>query len=131
MSAIRLFGALDPVAAKLAELEAACVAQILAGYTSAALGAPHTYPAKDADQRNMTASVTASLLPGLAADWTAPFWCADADGTWAMQPHTAAQIQQAGADGYAAILAARVKLAGLNARVATATTPDDLAALTW
>lgn len=118
-------------AAKLAEVTAACGAAILAGYTSAALGILHTYPAKDTDQANMTASVVASLLPGLPADWTTPFWCADASLTWAFVPHTAAQIQQAGQDGKTAILAAQARLADLKAQIAAATTADQVNALSW
>ena len=116
---------------KLAELSAACAAEILGGYSSAALGAPHTYPSNPNDQSNMNASVTASLLPGQAADWTALFMCEDADGLWAMRPHTAAQIQQAGHDGYTAILQPRVKLDGLKAQVAAATTAAQVNALSW
>lgn len=117
--------------AKHLELNAACQSQIYSGYESAALGAPHHYPANDKDQSNMIASVTSSLYPGLPAEWVTPFWCADGSGVWAYRPHTAAQIQQAGADGKAAILAALSKNAVLQARVAAATTIDELNAVEW
>ena len=88
---------------KLAELSAACVAQIYEGFNSSALGAPYLYPAKDKDQANLSASVTASLIPSLPANWSTDFWCADSEGVWALRPHTAVQIQQVGLDGKAAI----------------------------
>jgi hypothetical protein len=118
-------------AAQLAALQAACDAEIAAGYASAALGAAHTYPTKANDQLNMSASVVASLLPGLPPDWTTPFWCADAAGAWAMREHTAAQIQQAGSDGKAMIQAAQVKLATLSAQVLAAADAATVQAVVW
>lgn len=104
---------LDEVkASRVADLRTACGAAILGGYVSEALGVAHTYPNQTTDQSNMAASVVASLMPGLPPDWTTPFWCADADGVWAMRPHTAAQIQQAGADAKAWVLACQAKLSG-------------------
>ncbi len=76
---------------------------IFAGYQSNALGTAHHYPAKDRDQANMIASVTDSYNPNNATDWTTPFWCRDDAGVWALRPHTADQIRQAGKDGKAAI----------------------------
>lgn len=70
-------------------------------------------------------------MPNLPADWTTPFWCADASGVWAYRDHTVAQIQQAGLDGKAAILAAQVKLAGLNAKIETTASITDVLALAW
>lgn len=116
---------------KAAALRAACQQEIWNGYSSAALGAPFTYPATEADQRNLIAAVVASLLPGLPADWTTPFWCVDQSGLWAMRDHTAGQIQHAGADGKACIVAAQRKLAGLLDQVSTAATRDDLDAIGW
>lgn len=118
-------------AAQIALLRAACDAAITGGYTSSALGAPHTYPSTVLDQQNMIASVTASLLPGLAAGWTTPFWCEDSTGAWAMAPHTAAQIQQAGSDGKAAVVAAQQHLATLSAEVAAAATTAAVQAIAW
>ena len=120
------------VKARLASsLRAACAAAITGGYASAALGSPHTYPSQSTDQANMIASVCASLLPGLPGDWSTPFWCADPEGVWAFHPHTAAQIQQVGSDGKAAVVAAQTKLTGLLAQVTAATTEDQVIAVTW
>lgn len=106
--------------AKIAEMSAECVASILSGFRSSALGAEHTYPAKPTDQTNLAGSILDSLIaaPG---DWATPFWCADAGGTWDFRMHTAAQIQQVGRDGKAAILAAMTKNEGLRAQIMAST----------
>jgi hypothetical protein len=116
---------------KVALLREACTQQIVSGFPSAALGAQHTYPAKPQDQANLTGSVLASLLPGNPANWSTPFWCADAAGAWAYQMHTAAQIQQVGQDAKAAIVTALVKNETLAAQVAAATTQSAVNAITW
>lgn len=117
--------------AKIAELSAACQAQIYAGFQSSALGAAHTYPAKDKDQANLSGSVVASLLPGLPANWTTPFWCEDATGSWSFVQHTAAEIQQVGTDGKSAILAALQKNSTLAAQVMAAANVADVQAIVW
>lgn len=118
-------------ASKLTQLSSACQAQIYAGFQSSALGSAHAYPAKDKDQANLAASVLSSLYPGLPAGWTTPFWCADAQGNWTYVQHTAAQIQQVGADGKAAILAALQKNATLAQQVMAATTTSELESIVW
>jgi hypothetical protein len=104
-------------AAQIAALSASCAAAIYAGFTSDALGTAYTYPAKDTDQQNLASSVLSSLMPNLPATWETPFWCCDATGTWAFVAHTAAEIQQVGQDGKAAILAAMQKNQSLSAEV--------------
>lgn len=116
---------------KAAALRAACQRQIRDGYTSEALGAAHTYPASEVDQRNMIAAIAESLLPNARADWTTPFWCADAGGVWAMRDHAVAQIQRAAADGRSAVVAAQLRLAALLKQVAAATSRGDLDAIAW
>ena len=118
-------------AVQLASLRAECDAAILAGYVSSALGAVYLYPSSTTDQINMMGSVTASMLPGLAAGWSTPFWCKDNSGVWAMRPHTASQIRQAGNDGKAWVLTCQQKLAALSATVAAATTVDAVKAVVW
>ncbi|QDD91321.1 hypothetical protein CCZ28_20815 [Pseudomonas oryzihabitans] len=109
----------------------ACDATILEGFVSAALGSEHRYPAKLTDQSNLQASVLASLIPGLAEDWTTPFWCQDATGTWAYRPHTAPQIQQVGTDGKNAINACIARKIALEQQLAKATTLAEIKAITW
>ena len=103
-------------AAKVAEISQACATSIVAGFTSTALGAEHTYPAKATDQTNLAGSIIDSLLAG-AGEWVTPFWCADVDGAWDFRLHTAAQIQQVGRDGKAAILAAMGKNEAMRAQI--------------
>lgn len=123
---------LDDIRAdKIAELSTACANQIYSGFASSALGMTHDYPALDKDQANLAASVLASLVPGLPADWTTRFWCKDAAGVWEFRPHTVAQIQRAGLDGKAAIEAALQKNAVLAAQVTAAADEAAVGAITW
>lgn len=116
---------------KSVELNTEASASIYAGYTSDALGSVHHYPANDKDQVNMTASVVDSLNPTNTAAWVTPFWCADANGVWAYRLHSRTQIQKAGADGKANILAQLQKNAGLQAQLANATTAEQINNITW
>lgn len=118
-------------AAQLASLSASCAAAIVGGFTSTALGSVYTYPSKPTDQQNLSASVLASLMPDLPANWQTPFWCEDATGKWAFVNHTAAQIQQVGQDGKAAILDCMAKNATLSAEVMAAATVGAVQAITW
>lgn len=132
--AIAAFPAITLAEAKTKQigiLNAACQTQIYAGFTSSALGAIHTYPAKDKDQANLTASYAASFDPTNAQGWTTPFWCMDGAGTWALAQHTAVQIQQVGRDGKAAILAAITKNANLAQQVMSASTVAAVEAIVW
>ncbi|HDR9065468.1 hypothetical protein JQC70_22390 [Burkholderia contaminans] len=117
--------------AQIAALNAACAGAIAAGFISSALGAAHTYPAQITDQQNLSASVLASLMPNLPSGWTTPFWCADSSGAWSYAMHSAAEIQQVGQDGKAAILAAISKKAALAAQVNAATSVADVQAVVW
>ena len=121
----------DVKAQKLTELETACAARIAAGFTSSALGKTYTYPAKSTDQANLSASVLASILPGVDGQWTTPFWCANSEGKWAYQAHTATQIQQVGVDGKNAINAAIAQKIVLEQQVEAAKTAAEVAAIIW
>jgi len=130
------------VADKVAELSAACQAQIYAGFESSALGVAHHYPALDKDQQNLTASVLDSTVPGLPEGWQTPFWC-ELEGVWAFRMHSAEQIQTVGRDGKQVILACMAQnavLAGLARAVADnfssgagdlAAATSDLATIVW
>lgn len=114
-----------------ANLENSCAASITEGFTSSALGTAYGYPSKATDQSNLQASVLASLFPGLAEDWTTPFWCQDAAGIWAYRPHTAAQIQRVGTDGKDAINARIARKIQLEEQLAKAKTLAEVEAITW
>jgi hypothetical protein len=116
---------------RIAVLKDACRAQIVAGFQSDALGSVHTYPAKELDQANLVGSVVASLIAGADTTWSTPFWCADVEGAWAFVMHTAGQIQQVGIDSKASILMALSKNEALASTVASATTVEQVEAVTW
>ncbi len=117
--------------AQMDVLDAACKEAVYAGFSSSALGTAHTYPALDTDQQNLSASVLASLMPSVGSGWTTPFWCCDSAGTWSYAEHTAAQIQQVGQDGKAAILAAITKKAQLAAQVNAAASVEAVQSIVW
>ncbi|TAY75330.1 DUF4376 domain-containing protein [Rhizobium ruizarguesonis] len=131
----RLVNAADQLAAlkasRIAVLTATCAEAIVSGYSSSALGSEHQYPSKQTDQINMMGSVTDSLLPGQTVDWSTPFWCADESGAWAFRPHTASQIQGAGADGKAHILECQTKLGQLSVQVMAAASAEAVEAIVW
>lgn len=116
---------------KIAELTKRCASTITGGYTSNALGAKHFYPSDTNDQINMMGSVSASLLPGIPEDWSTPFWCMDENGDWARRLHSAAEIQTAGADGKAHVIACQAELDRLSQEVAAATTAEIIASINW
>lgn len=116
---------------KIAELKSMCTNTITAGFYSEALGVKHLYPAKILDQSNLVASVLDSLLPGNAAEWSTPFWCMDEDGVWYFRTHTALQIQQAGKDGKASILASISKNEILATQVRSAETLEEINSILW
>ncbi len=115
---------------KVSEMRAECDAKILGGFKSSALGTEHLYPAKLTDQTNLAGSILDSLIPG-PTGWTTPFWCADSAGVWAFRAHTAAQIQQVGRDGKAAILAAMTTNEGLRAEIMTAPNAAAVDVIAW
>jgi hypothetical protein len=118
-------------AAKLEAITQACAVSIVSGFTSNALGADNFYPSGPTDQVNLTASVAASREPGLPDTWRAPFYCRDAAGNWARVPHTAAQIQRVGMDGYNTIIAKMAVKDALEVQIMNATTAEEVDALQW
>lgn len=106
-----------------AELNAACAASIVGGFTSSALGAQHTYDSALEDQLNLIGAV------GLGIDL--PYRCADASGVKAFRTHTAAQLKQVAADGAAIKLAALEKAATLKAQVQAAADVTAVNQVVW
>lgn len=109
---------LDEVKAnQITNLSAAFETRIHNGFTSSALGEPHSYPAKEKDQQNLAAAVSESLLPHLNEDWKAPVWCIDGEGNWVFLDHTASQIQQVNVDANASRIAAMKRYQTLTAEI--------------
>lgn len=110
-------------AAKTAEINAACTAAIVGGFSSSALGASHTYDSELEDQLNLIGAV------GLGIDL--PYRCADANGVKEFRLHTAAQLKQVAADGAMVKLAALENAATLKAQVQAAADAASVAAVVW
>ena len=118
--------------AQYAALTNAASTAITNGFTSSALGSAHTYPSGETDQLNLTASVVASMLPGVPTTFTTLFYCASGSpAVWAFTPHTAAQIQQVGTDAKTWIQTQQATHATLAAQVAAATTVNAVQAIVW
>ncbi len=116
-------------AARVRLLTAACAEAITGGFTSSALGSPHTYGSSATDQANMTASAVAALAG--AATWKAQEWCADGNGAWGFVAHDAKQIIQVHTDMTTMIAAARTRLAQLKADVAKESSIEGVKAVSW
>jgi len=115
---------LDSVkASKSTEINAACASSIVGGFTSSALGAPHTYDSALEDQLNLIGAV------GLGIDM--PYRCADAAGVKEFRLHTAAQLKQVAADGARVKLTALEKAAALKAQVQAAVDAAAVEAVVW
>lgn len=110
-------------AAKTAEINAACTAAIVSGFTSSALGADHTYDSALEDQLNLIGAV------GLGIDL--PYRCADATGVKEFRLHTAAQLKQVATDGAVIKLAALEKAATLKVQVQAAADAAAVVAVAW
>lgn len=110
-------------AIKSAEINAACAAAIVGGFTSSALGTPHTYDSALEDQLNLIGAVS------LGVDL--PYRCADAAGIKAFRLHTAAQLKQVAADGALVKLAALEKAATLKTQVQVAADAAAVEAVAW
>lgn len=121
----------DAQRSKINLLRNSCGQQILSGFDSNTLGEVHHYPAMPLDQTNLLGSVLASLLPGNPANWTTAFWCADSAGVWSLATHSAAQIQQVGADAKAAVLSATTKNDTLSKQVDACATIAQVDAIVW
>jgi len=116
--------------AKLQEISSACEAAIVEGFTCDALGSAHTYPAKDRDQANLTASVLDALIAE-DEDYTTPFWCMNSEGVWGYAMHTAEQMKAVGRAGKKAIATAIGKKIVLEAKINACTDAASVQAISW
>ncbi|AQW31390.1 hypothetical protein B0B51_00390 [blood disease bacterium A2-HR MARDI] len=118
-------------ATQVSAISVACAAAITGGFQSSALGKAYTYPSQQTDQANLAANVLSSMYPNLPANWTTLQLCADSKGVWDYRPHIAAQIQQVGSDGKAAILACLTKNAQLQAQIKAAPDVATVQQIVW
>lgn len=116
---------------RIAILSTACRSAIKEGFHSEVLGQRHFYPSNETDQLNLASSLADSLLPGLDADWSTPFWCANQNGEWAMREHTAEQIQLLGREAKARIVSLMQRNAMLAEQVQQASGKDEVEQVEW
>lgn len=121
----------DAQASQLAVIDAACAASITGGFYSNALGVKYSYPSLPTDQANLSASVQMSMMPNTKTGWSVLFWCADRNGSWGLRGHNAAQIQQAGTDGFSWISACIAQKVVYETAVMNAKTSDDVQKVVW
>ena len=112
---------------KTNEINSACSKAITSGFTSSALGTPHTYQSEQTDQLNLIGVVTAGTDDYFKCGVT------DANGniTWNYELHTIVQLQQVLADGKAHKQALLQKANTLKVQVASATTVAKVKAIVW
>lgn len=116
---------------QVSSISSACNATITSGVSSLALGSAHIYPTKSDDQRDLSASVLASVIPGNPANWTTQLWCIDLVGNWSFAYHSASQAQQVGEDVKNQITAMRVKNAILINKVKSSNVISDIQSIIW
>ena len=115
---------LDSVkAVKSAEINTACAAAIVGGFTSSALGMPHTYDSALEDQLNLIGAV------GLGINIS--YRCGDAAGIKDFRLHTTAQLKQVAVDGAQIKLVALEKATTLKAQVQAAVDAAAVEAVVW
>lgn len=115
-------------AAQLAAVSGACASELLQGFSSSALGATHTYPSLEADQRNLMNAAMASQEQ--TSTWSTSLWCATGEA-WAFTAHSSAQLQQVNADWLAHRQARQQKYADLVDKINAATSVTAVQAITW
>lgn len=107
-------------------INANCEQAITAGFTSAALGTPHTYSSQLDDQLNLTGAI----LRGLEM----PYACRDEQGRKEFRPHTIEQLRHVGDDFSLAklqLLQRANQLKQLLDAARAAADVDALEAITW
>jgi hypothetical protein len=68
------------------------------GFSSSALGSPHTYPSNETDQRNLALAGVAAVFNSSTVGWATNLWCQDSLGAWSLVTHTASQVLQVTSD---------------------------------
>lgn len=110
---------------KKAELSVKCNEAICGGFTSNALGAPHTYPSDEEAQRNFHSELDRIRLD---STYTTIYFKTFDAGYLA---HTVDQFTKVFLDGHTYGRQQIAHLNDLKAKVDAAQTPEDLATITW
>lgn len=110
-------------AQRIALFDQGCRLEILAGFGSDALGAPHHYSAQLEDQLNLIGSTL------LGVD--VPYVCTDTEGIKEARLHTAAQMSQVYGDGATAKSQKIFKFHALRAQVEAAETIESVNLINW
>ncbi len=113
--------------AKISELKLACTTSIQSGFTSSALGSPHTYDSElPTDQTNIIGAMVASLSGA-----SVPFTCTDSNGYKEQKLHTSTQLQQVFQAGMQHIVINKSHYDSLKKIVEQATTLEEINGVIW
>jgi len=111
-----------------------CEKEITKGFSSMALGSIHWYDASPLDQLNLISSITLTMPTAENPLGTSIFYaCRDNtnDDTKEYQSHTYAQLQKIMSDSSVSRLTFLQKFSALRQRIITATTVEEVRAITW
>lgn len=73
-------------------LNDACAAAIVAGFTSNATGKVYSYPSSQTDQLNLYGSATLATINQAVKGWTTDLSVCDKAGKWSYVPHTPKEV---------------------------------------
>jgi hypothetical protein len=116
----------DIKAGKLAALSYACQEEVFSGFSSDALGSPHTYSSQIEDQMNLI-GVQIQAIAGQSVNYV----CVDSAGVKEGRLHTPAQIQQVFAAGAGIKQNLISKFHQLREQVEAATIADVVHQISW
>lgn len=112
---------------KIASLKASCKSAIESGFSSSALGTPHTYDSElPTDQTNIIGAMVASLSGA-----SIPFTCTDSNGYKEQRLHTSAQLQQVFQAGMQHIVVNKSKYDALKKQVEQAEDGEAVNGINW
>lgn len=91
---------------------------LLSGFTSSALGSPHTYGSDEEDQRNLIACV--------ASGEGCPYKCVDSNGIADFRPHTITQLKTVLREGRDIVIQKRTEFMNIKNSIMTAATNEEV-----